>query len=102
MNDAEDHSTWRVVGRIEKGYHVLAGDRWLRVDDIDRPGGGRVILTVNGADPVSLDAGDFLWSRNAEEQFYAVSAALPMRQRVKHTLPIATLYGGSAPTPIGG
>lgn len=100
MTDSEDHSTYRVVGRIKEGYHVLAGERWLRVDSVDRLPYGQIMLTVHNADPVTLDAGDFLWSRDPAEQFYAVSASLPMRQRVKPRGPLGTLYGGSRPTPI--
>lgn len=100
MTDSEDHSTWRVVGRIKEGYHVLAGKRWLRVDSVDRLPHGQIMLTVHGADPVTVDAGGFLWSRDPAEQFYAVSALLPTSGRVKPRGPMATLYGGSRPTPI--
>lgn len=102
MTDSEEHSTYRVVGHIKKGYHVLAGERWLRVEDVDRLPGGKILLTVRGGTPVALTASDFLWSRDPAEQFYAVSAALPMlgRIRVARGTHLGNPFNGSRATPI--
>ena len=83
MTDSEDHSTYRSVGRIKEGYHVRAGDHWLLVERVEPMPYDRVMLTVRGAPPVEVDAGGRIWSRSPAQQFYAVSAALPMRSRIR-------------------
>ena len=83
MNDAEPNCTNRVISRISKGYHIKIEGKWRRVDAVEyaQRGGHLVIVTDSGSFPTKT--GTLGPSRDAAEQFYAVSALLPMVQRVK-------------------
>ena len=96
MTDVDPHSTSRVIGHIRKGYHIKIEGAWRRVETIERVmrGGRLVIVTDSGSFPIT--AGSFLPSRDPAEQFYAVSALLPMVQRVKvDHRPLGNPFGGS-------
>lgn len=95
------HSAWRGVGRIKIGWHVLAGERWLRIDDA--LGQHNSIVLVSGDIAVQVSEGDCMWTRTPAEQFLAVCAALPMRNRIGvPKLALGSPFVGSAPTPVSG
>jgi hypothetical protein len=100
MTDSEPHCTNRAVGALRKGYHIRINDRWLRIDAMERQRRGRVALVTDGGS-LTAAAGMFLLSRDYAEQFYAVSALLPMVQRVKvDHRPLGNPFGGSRATSI--
>jgi hypothetical protein len=97
-NAPDDHSSWCAVGRIKVGWHVLAGERWLRIDDVQEQ--HNTIVLVSGDISVQVYDGEFLWTRTPMQQFYAVSAALPSINNVELDGPMGNPFCGSSPTPI--
>jgi hypothetical protein len=94
----DPHCTWRRVRAIKVGYHVLAGEVWYRVEEVQDTRDGW-LLTVGGTS-LPFEDPDSMWSRSPAEQFYAVSALLPSVNNIIPGGPMGNPFQGSGPSPI--
>lgn len=101
-SDAPEIGTARRAHEVKVGWHVRVDGRWLLVvragitpkDPIGPPFyfGGGAMLTVHRQ--------TILWTRDPGEQIAYIASVLPACDHYQPPRPMATLYGGSAPSPL--